>query len=458
MLELPSLLGDWLPRQRWFAGKGRAVTAYVIEDVTQLSAGDPALCAVVVRVDYADGPPERYSLLIGLRRDLPQRLEYAAIGRAEGWWTYDAVHDHDLMEVLLQKLADADDYASAGVRPAASGIRFERMPGETIKTGLPSRVSTAEQSNTSVIYGDTYILKLFRKLAPGINPDLEITRALALAGSHHIARPYAWFEGQLDGEPVTLGLLQEFLVSATEGWALATTSVRDLYAEEDLHADEVGGDFAGEAERLGAVTAEVHDLLARTLPTETAGPAQLQAIAARMHERLDAAIALAPGLSAYVRPLRAAYDELAAYPAPVHFQRIHGDYHLGQVLRTDTGWVLLDFEGEPAKPLAERVATDSPLRDIAGMLRSFDYAARFLLAERPGNSALEYRATEWAGRNRAAFCKGYAGAAGRDPREDRVLVRGYELDKAVYEVLYEARHRPNWLSIPLQSIERLVAQ
>ncbi|HEU5035087.1 MAG TPA: phosphotransferase [Mycobacteriales bacterium] len=450
---IADLLTEWLPQQRWFGAKGREIGAVQIVADRTLVEGASTLRHLLVGVDLGEDV-ETYQLLVGESDEVPARLEHAVIGRVDDCVLYDAAHDSELTHVLLQLLASGADEA---------GLRFRRLPGADVNTDLTSIVMSAEQSNTSIVFGEDYILKLFRKVAPGVNPDLEVTRALAEAGCAAIVPPLAWVEDTgADGtatdetSATTLGLLQPFLRSASEGWQLAVTSVRDLYAEGDLHADEVGGDFAGEAERLGTATAEVHELMRQVLPSRIADQAESQETAKTLHGRLDAALEVVPELATYSDDLRTAYDALGAVDRGVPVQRIHGDFHLGQVLRTDAGWVLIDFEGEPARPLRERIALASPLRDVAGMLRSFDYAARHLLAEHTAAAGLEYRAGEWAERNRDAFCTGYGRAAGRDPREDDVLLRAFELDKAVYEVVYEARHRPTWLPIPLGSIERLV--
>jgi maltokinase len=388
--------------------------------------------------------------LVGLRHEGQDRVEQAGIGLIGDQLAYDATHDAELTSFLLSAVAEGRTSGS---------LRFMTASREEqIDTSIASRLLTSEQSNSSLVYGDSYILKLFRKVQPGINPDLELTRALAEAGSPHIARPIGWIEGQLEGVPTTFGLMQEFLALGTEGWTLALNSVRDLFAEGDLHADEVGGDFAAEAERLGQATAEVHQDLARVLPTRDLSRSEIGQIAAGMTSRLEAACQVAPELEPYRDAIADVYSRLADEAATARVQRVHGDLHLGQVMRTDFGWVLLDFEGEPARPVDERRQLSSPIRDVAGMLRSFDYAARHLLAEQPGDKQLEYRATEWTLRNREAFCDGYTKGGGTDPREEFALLRAYELDKAVYEVVYESRNRPTWVNIPLSTIEKLAGQ
>lgn len=450
MPELTDLLSEWLPQQRWFASKGRTIAKLSLREMATLADEPRRLVVFLADISYTDSFRESYQLPLVFSDDRPSQLEYALIGEADDVGAvYDGPQDKEVTCAWLRHIAD---------RATVGPITFDRDSDEPhLDVDAASRVVGVEQSNTSVVYGEELILKLFRKIAPGLNPDLEITRALAAAGATVIAPPYGWAELALDnGESATLALLQPFLRTATDGWALATTSVRDLYAEADLHADEVGGDFAAESDRLGAATAEVHELLARALPSRPAQPDEVAETVKAMHERLDAALEVVPELAAYADAMRSSYDAVTSTPDPGTVQRIHGDLHLGQALRTETSWVILDFEGEPARPLAERTRLMSPLRDIAGMLRSFSYAARHLLADHAHNPALEYRAVEWAERNRGAFCDGYARTAGHDPREAAVLLRAFELDKAVYEAVYEARNRPSWLPIPMTSIERLV--
>ena len=290
-----------------------------------------------------------------------------------------------------------------------------------------------------------------------MNPDIEIHRALTEAGSEHVAALYGWLATPADetGETMHLGMLQQFLRTASDGWDLAQASVRNLFAEADLHAEEVGGDFAGESERLGVAVREVHEALREQFPTTSVTAAD---VASQMTARLDAALIAVPQLAPYADAVRAVYAELAQADLPA--QRVHGDLHLGQTLRTVVGWKLVDFEGEPAKPLAERVRPDSPWRDVAGMLRSFDYAAQAVVRDQPLQIETarqhDYRAEEWSTRNRAAFLHGYAGEADLSPAAATV-VAAYEADKAVYETVYEARNRPDWIGIPLGALARIGA-
>ena len=457
---LPGLLLPWLPAQRWFAGKGRR---FAVSEVRRLGplTGPPYPSAVwLVRLRFADGGTDSYQVPLVCRPKPVDTLTHVLVGQIPEpgtgrpvWW-YDALHDKEVTDAWLRKLETNE---------SGSGLAFHLGPGERqLPVDKPSLVLTVEQSNTSLVFGDEAILKVFRRIGPGVNPDIEVHEALARSGAdRHVARLLGHVSAQwretTGGAPATgsLAMLQEFFRTASDGWELAKTSVRDLYAEADLHPDEVGGDFAGEAHRLGVAAAEIHADLARVLPTGILGRSDLAELAAGMRDRLARAAKVVPELADYTPGLQLAFDALEGHEPGVPVQRIHGDFHLGQVLRTVHRWVVLDFEGEPAKPLAERVALESPLRDVAGMLRSFDYAARHLLADHPNRPQLVYRAEEWADRNRTAFCEGYAEGGGTDPREDTVLLRAYEADKAVYEAVYEARNRPAWLSIPLSSMARL---
>ncbi|NUW34984.1 phosphotransferase [Nonomuraea sp. SMC257] len=461
---LEELLAAWIGRQRWFGGKGRPIDRVSIDSDATIEAGDPGLRHLVVSV-WQDGTRDRYQVLLGLRSDLPDRLKHALIGvhgpyafqdgpSRDEWYAYDAVHDHELTPWLLECMGRNCDWGT---------VRFRHLPDVEIDTSLRSLVLGAEQSNTSLVYGDTYICKLFRRLVPGVNPELEVITALAERHAPHIAQPYGWVETDLDGTPTTLAITQEFLSNSNDGWDLALTSVRDLYAMpfEDgygepaaVTAADAGGDFAGESFRLGCATARVHHELAAAFPTDVIEIPEVKRMAEGFRRRLARAVAEVPELREHVGTIEAVYHRVEELTAEVPVQRVHGDYHLGQVMRTNTDWVVLDFEGEPGQPLSERRALSSPLRDVAGMLRSFDYAARHLLADRPDAASLEPRAEDWAARNRAAFLDGYVDGGGAISPADSALLKAFEMAKAVYEVVYEARNRPTWVGIPLAAFRR----
>ncbi len=481
---LPLIL-DWLPRQRWFAGKGRPVTAVSPATVTLLPGphpGDPLLLHLLLRVEQGSGDgtsgTELYQLLLGAQSSVGSELPGAAVigrisgGPHDGLLTYDAAYDPALALRLLGFMAGADGSQGAQLGP----LRFRSLLGPELNDltgpGGSARIGTAEQSNTSIIYGDAAILKLFRRINPGLNPDLELSLALSRAGSARIPAPLAWYEGDLPDAPAlpaTLGLLQRFLHGGKDGWEFALSHVQRLRTDpewqgvHDGHpSDHITGNFSAESFLLGRATAEVHLALARTLPVTVLDRSEIEALADAMALRLDAAVLAVPTLAPYRAPLRRNFQALAASARDgrlLRAQRIHGDLHLGQSMRTARGWALLDFEGEPAKSLEERRRPQPAVRDVAAMLRSFDYAAAHLLtelpADDPGRPRLAVLAGTWALRNRAAYCAGYAAAGAEDPVADPVLLHAMETDKAVYEVVYEARNRPEWLGIPMSAISRL---
>ena len=453
--ELVAYLPEWLGRQRWFGAKGRPIASVEVVERTSLTESEPLLDLLVLAVSFANGGPvQHYQLLLGRRTEARGELEHAMIGRVDGVLAYDALWDHAATAWILEAIREGR---------TVGNVRFVPEEGAVLAEPGGGRVMGAEQSNTSVVFGERSILKLFRRLNPGVNPDVEVHRALRRVGSHEVAALQGAIEGVLGGEPATLAMLQDFAGNAADGWAMALASARDLFAEADLRADEVGGDFAGEAHRIGETVAVVHAELAEALGRSERDPA---GFAEAWRGRLDAALAEAPALAPFADAIRGVYDAVAALPEPVPAHRVHGDLHLGQLLRTPRSWLILDFEGEPSASLQERRRPDSPMRDVAGMLRSFDYAAFFQLlasdprafaTDRPAPSPLLWHAKEWTNRNRDAFCDGYAQRAGVDPRDHGPLLRAFELDKAVYEVVYETRSRPTWAPIPLSSIKRLTS-
>ena len=465
----PEVFVTFLGRTRWFGGKGRP---FVVSALTRAGVvpgrveGGPTVVVHLVELAYADvaadAPDARelYQVPLVFYPEPETRLDHAFVG----WWeepgvgwvhAYDALHDREAMACWLRSFGTATPDLATGDQ---GGLVFHRVPGHDLDLETHSTLFTGEQSNSSVAYGEDSVLKLFRKVTVGINPDIELHEVLTRAGTPQVADLYGWVELTLDsdsdGDVWQLGVLQQFLRTATDGWDLALASVRNLFAEEDLHAHEVGGDFAGEAARLGEALREVHGVLSQ-LGTSTLPAAALRD---RMVGRLHAALPAVPGLHEHEAALLAVYDRVAELD-DLEVQRIHGDLHLGQTMRTSVGWKIVDFEGEPAKTLAERRLPDSRWRDVAGMLRSFDYAPHVVQRSQEEADVAEnryaYRAAEWAHRNRRSFLMAYSG--GELSAVERTLLDAYVADKAVYEAVYETRNRPTWVAIPLEAIARIGA-
>jgi maltokinase len=440
---LPALT-TWLPRQRWYLGQLEPTSLEIID---QEIRGDrfPSLIRLLVDADGAV-----YQVLIGIRgRDEhPEFLRghdqafVADVTTHQGdAIAYDAVYDPDLAMVILDSVAPHEKATRA-------------------------RVMAAEQSNSSLVYDERIILKLFRRVQAGHNPEVEITEALAAQGFGCVAQPLATRRVR----DYDIAILQPFLAGAAEGWALALTSLRDLFGMNDtasipiISADtpppppdpaQAGGDFSGEAARLGAMTGGMHVALADAFGRH---PADNKEWAAAMSAQLDNLRTNDVDRRAADAVLEGLVDRDAGVAI-----RVHGDYHLGQVLRTDSGWYVLDFEGEPARSLEERRRPTSPLKDVAGMLRSFHYAASVARTERD-EYALEDLANAWEKRNRDAFLRGYIRAAGEgnilppDPEGFELVLAAFELEKAVYELGYERAYRPDWEHIPLGALRRVTGE
>jgi maltokinase len=466
----PAVLEDYLARTRWFGGKGRPFEVSDVRTLGVLPEGPPVVVIHLVELTYGDAPggTELYQVPLVFYEHPETRLDHAFVG----WWedpehgwvhAYDALHDREAMALWQRAFAVAES-----TEVADDGLRFQRLPGHALDLEAHSALFSGEQSNSSVAFGEDALMKVFRKVTPGANPDITVHAELTKAESEHIAALYGWLEVVDPADPdagvLQLAMLQEFLRTATDGFELALASVRSLFADADdaeTHASESGGDFAGEATRLGEALRDVHEILRAHFPAETRPAAAAAELAAQMTDRLATSIAVVPDLEPHAAGLRSVFARVAGLDG-LAVQQIHGDLHLGQTLRTASGWKIVDFEGEPAKTLAERQLPDSPWRDVAGMLRSFDYAPRIVERAMTDGERLEdagqhisARADQWAERNKTHFLVAYAGGA--LTAEQQTLLDAYVADKAVYETVYETRNRPTWLDVPLQAVARIGA-
>ncbi len=298
------------------------------------------------------------------------------------------------------------------------------------------RVLSVEQSNTSVVVGDS-LVKLFRMLRPGVNPDIEVHEGLARVGCRDVGQLRGWITSSwIDPESDVrvhghLAMIQEFFADSVDGWGLARQSVAS------------GEDFSMQANALGQTTARVHRSLAEGFQVAELGDQQIRLMTDRLHRRLTSAAETVSELRPMADNLHAELDRLTQL-GHITVQRVHGDYHLAQALMTTQGWRVLDFEGEPGGDFENRRVLDHPLRDVAGMLRSFAYAAW----QGGGDTAA---ARAWQRDCERAFLAGYA-LEGTNPAQNEILLQAYLVDKAVYEAVYEKRNRPEWIEIPLRAL------
>jgi maltose alpha-D-glucosyltransferase/alpha-amylase len=414
---MSATLAELLKTQRWFGAKSRTIADVAILDSAELPGTGSLL--TLLSVHYANGPADTYfAPLLGIS---------------------DAVSDPTTGLALLSLIENETRL------PTSRGYIQGRRSTGFIKSAAPlaPRLVKAEQSNSSIIFGDSLIMKLFRRQQPGENPDCEISRYLTEQTTFSRIPPFAGSIDYYDGnaEPQTLAMLQGLVPNEGDGWEWTLQQIAQL---------GVSPSFLVAAATLGRRTAEMHAALATFAP-EPLDPADLRLLSSEMAERATLTLARLDRPVPSQRAL-ATYDRLKHLKPDSLRIRIHGDYHLGQVLRVPDDFVILDFEGEPTKSLAERCAKHCPLKDVAGMLRSFSYVSYTGL---PDDATQRHAWEETASR---AFLEAYRQEAGKAsflPADDgafQTLLEAYVFDKAFYELNYEIDNRPAWLRIPLAAV------
>jgi maltokinase len=408
-MSTAELWSAYLPNARWFQAKGLTWTDFRVRPLPWYAQAEVKVRSELAHVSLPGGE-QVYHLLVG----------YLPAGTGEP----EAVIGQTLLEDELVDVVDAPKSAQAmhaflrGIAaPGVVGVEWLEPPPDP---GSPVKVFSGEQSNTNVSVGESVLLKIFRKLPPGRNLEAEMLRALANSGvTPKLIGTLATPDNEFD-----LAVLCQRISNATDGWSYATSACR------------AGTTVSAEMRELGQDLRDLHAFLADISGTHTIDSAQINEV---MLQRLDAACGQLEELATLRDGLRATL-QLPAQPVTV--QRVHGDFHLGQVLRSPDGWTFIDFEGEPLKSLEERKAPDAVWRDVAGLTRSLDYA-RFSHADPTSPDA-----NTWYHEARAAFLEGYLG----DPALAPAILHAYETDKAIYELIYETRNRPDWAAIPRRAV------
>jgi maltokinase len=429
-----ALTPTWLAAQRWYRSKSQRLASVELVDAARM----------------ADGPG--WLLVLSATDDSGGAARYLVPAVADG----DAFREPRDGEGVWRGLASLI-VAGGELQGARGSWAFAPTPaldqllpgGGTALAGLSERRLTGEQSNTSVAFGDRLMLKLYRLLEPGANPEVEVNAFLTSVGFAHAPALAGTASYLLDGELHSGAMLQRFVASSGDGWSWLLDR---LAATPGGPAEAITG-----ITHMGNLTAQMHAALASRpdtfgFPSRFATPGELGAWRAAAEHQLEGALAALDGsmrarLAAIAPRITARLDAIPTANS-ARVTRMHGDYHLGQLLRTERGFVVIDFEGEPARSLAERRAPASPLRDVAGMLRSLDYGAHSFDAK----AGSPERLATWLRDARAAFLAGYGGIQ----HGDQPLLDAFELEKACYEVRYEANNRPDWVWLPLDALERLV--